>query len=327
MSLGLGLGFKLKGYKLGLAIPKNLRITSTTATTISYAWDASAGVDGYQFGIYEDASCTVLIELITIYGASTTTYTWDMTYFQLATNYFGRVIANGDSSITGAQRTIFYPKFKALVALGISNATVDRFWCDQYTYSAIQAATAWFWNGIGTDLATIVGSLTYGGWGVGWVKTAGAYINTNFTALTDSLHFTLNKAGIYHGVHFISSGIDTIACGAYDGGAAQTYAIDYSPGSINAGMNGGAVTIKSYSNPITNYHTKRSDSTKIKFKSNSDTENIVSSSSTGLCDIHFYRGCANLFNSTAAYYIPNGSYDQWLLIADDSFDSTLIEAI
>ena len=76
MSLGLGLGFKLKGYKLGLAIPKNLRITSTTATTISYAWDASAGVDGYQFGIYQDAACTVLIDLITIYGASTTTYTW-----------------------------------------------------------------------------------------------------------------------------------------------------------------------------------------------------------------------------------------------------------
>ena len=87
MSLGLGLGFKLKGYQLGLVIPKNLRITSTTATTISYAWDASAGVDGYQFGIYQDAACTVLIDLITIYGASTTTYTWDMTYYINANNF------------------------------------------------------------------------------------------------------------------------------------------------------------------------------------------------------------------------------------------------
>lgn len=196
MALGLGLGLPYSIQNFGLKVPKNLRITSTTATTISYAWDASAGVDGYQFGIYEDSACTILIETITIYGASTTTYTWDMTYFQLATNYFSRVYTNFAETVGSTDRTNWYVKFKYLVGVG-ANSHIDMMSGASFTCctSAYQARTSLF----GNYQSTPSGGWTNANWsnGVGWTQDgSGGYLSWDYNPYYGT-YYTLNNAGYY----------------------------------------------------------------------------------------------------------------------------------
>lgn len=62
----------------GLAAPRNLRITASDLTTITYEWDAVPGADGYQLNIYSSATLSIgsLLASIIIVGGGTTTYVW-----------------------------------------------------------------------------------------------------------------------------------------------------------------------------------------------------------------------------------------------------------
>ncbi len=308
---------------LVIPIPKNLRITSTTATTISYAWDASAGVDGYQFGIYEDASCTVLIELITIYGASTTTYTWDMTYFQLATNYFGRVIANGDSSITGAQRTIFYPKFKAFVAIGATTSNVDRLFADKYCYTATQALTPWIWNGVGTGLATAVGSPTFTA-GVGFTHNGSSYINTQFNPSTNGVAYTLADAGWYHGIISTNTTGEHIIGGAYDSliPRFESRIADRFAGTLYWSINAADYLSFSDTSTISSIQVKISGGVQ-SIKTDNNTHPISGYNADHLGNFVFFRAAFN-YNGTALGQMEAGCIDSWLCLGNSTLDKDKI---
>jgi len=330
MSLGLGLGFKLKGYQLGLAIPKNLRITSTTATTISYAWDASAGVDGYQFGIYEDSDCTILIDLITVMGASTTTYTWDMTYFQLATNYFGRVIGNGDSSMTGVQRSVLYPKFKAIVAIGATPTNVDRLFADKYSYTAIQALTPWIWNGVGFGLATAVGSPTFTA-GVGFTHNGSSYINTQFNPWANGRAYTLTDAGWYHGIistftggeHVMGGGIDDVWQVGFESRIG-----DRLDGVLYWSINSFIDSNFSDTSTISNLQVKIYGGVQ-SIKTDNNVHPTLSTNADDLGNLDFFRAAINLstesFGPTPFGQMENGCVDSWLCIGNSILDKDLIE--
>ena len=322
MALGLGLGLPYSIQNFGLKVPKNLRITSTTATTISYAWDASAGVDGYQFGIYEDSACTILIDLITIMGASTTTYTWDMTFFNLATNYFSRVIANGDSSITSTQRSFFYTKFKSLVSIGVTPSNVDRLWCDKYCYTPTQALTAWIWNRIGTDLATAFGSPTFTT-GVGWTHTGTSYISPNYTPSTDSSNFKLNNAGIYHSVSVnIVSPLSVSLFSSY--GTDLLYIMPYAGATCYIRLNGANMGQDYFDINLNNYQVKITTSSTGSVKFNGFENNFTGLTTSNLQSLAPYR-CARNLAGTADIIAPINTIDKWLCLANSSLDKDLIE--
>lgn len=137
MSLGLGLGFKLKGYKLGLAIPKNLRITSTTATTISYAWDAVPGVDGYRLQISKVSDFSSIWSDIDISGNSNTTYTF---IIRAGSGFYARVEAYSSPKLIpkGSILDVQGNNFTVGVAKGYANSVfnIDVFKSDGITYVA-----------------------------------------------------------------------------------------------------------------------------------------------------------------------------------------------
>ena len=327
--LGSGLGLNKYLYAGELAIPKNLVITSTTATTISYAWDASAGVDGYQFGIYEDAACTVLIELITIYGASTATYTWDMTYFQLATDYFGRVYTNFAETVGLTDRTNWYAKFKYLVGIG-ANSHLDCMFGDNFTCctSAYQARTSLF----GKHKSTPSGGWTNANWsnGIGWLQPTGGigYLLTDFNPSL-ATYYKRNDAGIYWQQYIASlsspyqSQIGSI--GNLSGGN------DWNAYSLLVLSSGGywaSINSVKYSLAVSgitrynNYQLTRNNSANFDYKYDSNAGSVTEGSRPPTNTIFLIN--AAYYNSGAYEVMDEGSISKCCAFGDSTLDSATL---
>lgn len=140
----------------------------------------------------------------------------ESTYNDDAADYFARVSANGDNTLTPAQKAAINTKFIALAAQGLNNSTVDRLWCDECCYTEIQALTAWLWNGIGTDLATAVNSPTFTA-GIGWTFNGSSYLRSGWIPSTGGNKYTLNNASIIWKAFGIANAVNYFIHGIYDG--------------------------------------------------------------------------------------------------------------
>jgi hypothetical protein len=259
-------------------------------------------------------------------GIGARPYKLGVNYTPLAIDYFARVADNGDFSLTAPQKAAINTKILALVAIGATPTNVDRLFADKYCYTAIQALTPWIWNGVGTGLATAVGSPDFTA-GIGWTHNGSSYINTKFNPFADGVRWQLDNAGFYFGgiLDYTLMGGRMIAgsnltsnyleLGYFSGGDLMTI--------FNSGVTENTVETGIVSN-ILSWQLKRTSSTVIKSKLNGGTENTISQNSSSVVDNVIsvsgqYRGSVTL------YLLPNTSVVHFTCFGNSTLDIDLIE--
>ena len=91
-----------------MPVPQNLRITTSTSTSITFEWDEVSGVDGYSLDIFSDSGCTSLVERVDIVGGNVISYDWTIIG---STNYFAKIKAYKGTNFSPYSNTVEYAQF------------------------------------------------------------------------------------------------------------------------------------------------------------------------------------------------------------------------
>lgn len=244
-------------------------------------------------------------------------------YNSLAADYFARVLSNGDSSLTNSQKDSLNIKFNALTTGGFNQSNIDRLFADKYCYTAIQALTPWIWNGVGTGLATAVGSPTFTA-GVGFTHNGSSYINTQFNPSTNGVAYTLADAGWYHGIISTYTSGEHIIGGAQDNISPrfESRIGDRFSGAYYWSINGSNYASFSDTTTISSLQLKISRGVQsIKTDNNTHPTNFSNADHMG--NIIFFRAAYN-FNGTAILPMENGCIDSWLCLGNSTLDKDQI---
>ena len=243
-------------------------------------------------------------------------------YDPLAVDYFNRVVANGDTSLTPSQQNALNNKFIALRNAGYGTSNIDRLFAEQYCYTAIQALTPFIWNGLGNGLGVAVGSPTFTA-GVGWTHNGSSYINTNYNPSINGSNYVLNNAGIY-----FNGNIDTSkAFGQFISGASDGTNIIYFNYSVSSNIFFGINTLSyNYSNTIssvTSVQDRRISSTQDKSIINSTSEHTQSANSSSIPNYNLYYGAVNAAN-IAQYSLANNAVTNFICYGNSSLDKSVL---
>lgn len=305
--------------------------SGTTPITYSYQWKGGATPIGTNSTTYVIVSAD-LGQNITCEKTATNSCgdatgvsnTLVPEYNPLAQDYFDRVVANGDSSLTSGQKSIINAKFEALIAAGITSSHVDRLFADKYCYTEIQALTPWIWNGVGTGLATVAGSPTFTA-GIGWTHNGSSYIDMQFNPAIDNSVFTLDDNGIYHAISLREPvGAEYwITTGSIEVGNKRIYGFEYyaPPSNIYFSNNCGETDAGfMQSGTISNYQQKRTTNLETYLKINGGTNYLTYVFSVAIPNLNVYRGAAN--GTTPK--VPTGTVDEWICYGDSTLDKDII---
>lgn len=337
-------------------VPTNAN-AATAPTDVSFAanWDAVIGATKYYLDVATDSGFTSMVsgfsnlDVGNVVTYSVTGLTQNTTYYYRVRSYngalsansntisrltyttqtqswFSRCITNGDTyTWTLTTKDLKNTQFLGFIAGNALNA--DKGFVDKYTYTTTQALTPWFWNGVGIQMATAMGSPSFGGYGIGWTHNGSSYIELNFTPSTQGVHYTQNNAGVYFEI--IAASQTAVAFAELTSGVGGEELIFYTDGHINTQINAMTSYTSSagvFTFPLLTGHTRRiaSNSNQYKVNAFAVTTTIVS---VALTANSMEFGARYLNGSAGNTKVINGTITKMIFIGDSSMDIDILKAV